>query len=409
MYESPPKADAFNRDTIFPFFRAINARYKFVMPGNTDFATNSTIYENEFTDPRFGLFEYIRHGVRYIDGKIGVLFSSYTNISPHSLKDSECVDVERDKVIPPGNSSHARMGTRQTTRVIVDYEECPRCGPNCICKVKEDIITTHRDIERHAKIKYVVAESLAVKGVISKEPDPNELSDDPSVEPIMLSDALAYSKKYFEVVDVMDPRTQPEWYRIQQQTTICTKMKATLLSLCGLYDKAGYMQGLNLPLEQIPEANNVKFVTNERIKKFDVVEWHNECCTELVGRSLEKRKLLSGQTPRTLQAQRCTCHYICGVACRLLLCSGQLTAPHSIPPLIDYDLETIVEVRDIEIFSISCLLSTCQTSKSAVISMRQLATEHSVHQRRSPKTAETSWLSSLVLVMKGLLSLSVSM
>lgn len=285
MYECPPKADAFNRDTIFPLFKAINAKYKFVMPGNTDFATNSAIYEHEFTDPRFGFFEYIRHGVRYIDGKLGILFSSYTNISPHSLKDSECVDVERDKVISSEKSSHARLGTRQTTRVIVDYEECPRCGPNCICKVKEDIITTHRDIEQHAKVKYVVAESLAVKGVISKEPDPNELSDDPTVEPIMLSDALAYSKKYFEVVDVMDPRTQPEWYRVQQQTTICTKMKATLLSLCGLYDKVGYMQGLNLPLEQIPEANNVRFVTNDRIEKFDVVSWHNECCAELVGRS----------------------------------------------------------------------------------------------------------------------------
>ena len=206
MYDNPEVCDEYNQRVFFPLVRRLRAKRKYVMPGNTDFSANKKRYKQQFTDP--AELEFVTEGVRKLSARVTMLFSSLTKISPHSLKDGETFDLDRPFV------------NRTTTRVVTQHvpqsdsaENVGRVRAGSIVGhvfdtrgVPSDLLEEHRKIEDRIQVQETRNEQCATVGAISY------IGTTKSTDQFITSDALLYSARYFQRVDVLDSRTQPEWF-----------------------------------------------------------------------------------------------------------------------------------------------------------------------------------------------------
>lgn len=114
MYDNPEVCDQYNQRVFFPVIKRLNAKRKYVIPGNTDFSANKKLYKRQFTDPCE--LEFITEGVRQLSEHVTMLFSSMTKISPHSLKDGETFDLDQPFV------------NKATTRVVTQHVTSDACA-----------------------------------------------------------------------------------------------------------------------------------------------------------------------------------------------------------------------------------------------------------------------------------------
>ncbi|TNJ28978.1 Calcineurin-like phosphoesterase [Giardia muris] len=267
MYDTPPRADQYVRSVVFPYLLAARARYKFVMPGNTDFHMNTNTYEKEFQDPRNGSFEFLRHGIRVIEDKVAIFLSCYTPLSPHVLKDAECVDIRSDLSFK-GQSCPYLKSAEYTTRVIEQHSLCPTCGEDifsrqgrpCLCSNKgfdsiaSQKVTSPPRKGRHLTHSMTHRERILTRGIIStsmtKESD----------EFIMGGDTLAYMKAYFCDIDLRDTADHPEWFQRQQLTTLYEKAALSILGYYGLCGTSPYVETLTSTPSDFPESMDTKYV-----------------------------------------------------------------------------------------------------------------------------------------------------
>lgn len=98
MYDTPEKARAFAESVTFPVFASIPCRYKYLIPGNTDFHVNNLLFEKRYSTDDSDSFRFIVNDVVLLapelSRKIYGLFFSFTRISSHSLKDGEAFDMD---------------------------------------------------------------------------------------------------------------------------------------------------------------------------------------------------------------------------------------------------------------------------------------------------------------------------